>query len=94
MLKRTLAAILLGLLQLLLTARTCLAHDAPQGSEWVMADWMFLTFLLFGGVAFVAFLMALKSGLLSNLEEAKYYMLTIQEEDYYAPDWARPGGEA
>jgi hypothetical protein len=66
-----------------------LAHEAPKGSEWVMADWMFLSFLIFAGVAFLAFLFALKAGWLSNLEDAKYYVLEIEEEDYYTPAWAR-----
>lgn len=69
------------------------AHDAPSGSEWVMADWMFLSFVIFAGAAFIAFLFALKSGLLSNLEDAKYYVLEIDERDYYTPDWAKPGGD-
>ena len=67
-------------------------HDAPKGSEWVMADWMFLSFIIFAGAAFVAFLIALKSGYLSNLEDAKYYILDIDEADYYTPEWAREGG--
>ena len=70
------------------------AHDAPSGSEWVMADWMFLSFVVFAGAAFIAFLFALKSGLLSNLEDAKYYVLEIDEPDYYTPDWAKTGGDA
>ncbi|MGW8318618.1 MAG: hypothetical protein ACWGPS_05175 [Candidatus Promineifilaceae bacterium] len=69
------------------------AHEAPKGSEWVMADWMFLSFVVFAGVSFMAFLMALKAGWLSNLEEAKYPMLEIEEEDYYSPDWASEGGD-
>ena len=66
-------------------------HEAPKGSEWIMADWMFLSFVVFAGVAFLVFLMVLKSGLLSNLEDAKYHILDIVEEDYYTPDWAREG---
>lgn len=69
------------------------AHDAPSGSEWVMADWMFLSFVVFAGAAFIAFLFALKSGLLSNLEDAKYYVLEIDESDYYTPDWAKTEGD-
>ena len=69
-------------------------HEAPKGSEWVMADWMFLSFAIFAGVAFMAFIFLLKAGLLSNLEDAKYQILEIQEEDYYTPDWAREGGDA
>ena len=79
----------------ILSAQTALAapvlHDAPKGSEWIMADWMFLSFVMFAGAAFVAFLMALKSGMLSNLEEAKYYILEIDEADYYTPEWAKEG---
>jgi nitrogen fixation-related uncharacterized protein len=71
-----------------------LYHEAPKGSEWVMADWMFLSFLIFAAVAFLAFLWALKAGWLSNLEDAKYYVLEIDEEDYYTPEWAREGDEA
>jgi heme/copper-type cytochrome/quinol oxidase subunit 2 len=71
-----------------------LYHEAPKGSEWIMADWMFLSFLIFAGVAFLAFLFALKAGWLSNLEDAKYYILEIEEEDYYTPEWAREGDEA
>ncbi|MEJ2013026.1 MAG: hypothetical protein P8X64_12490 [Anaerolineales bacterium] len=71
-----------------------LAHEAPRGSEWIMADWMFLSFGIFAGVAFLAFLAALKRGLLTNLEDAKYYVLEIDEEDYYTPDWAREGGRS
>jgi heme/copper-type cytochrome/quinol oxidase subunit 2 len=68
-------------------------HEAPAGSEWIMADWMFLSFMVFAGVAFLAFILALKAGLLANLESAKYYVLDIDEEDYYTPDWARDGGD-
>lgn len=93
MVNKLLAATLFGLGQALLLARPALAHDAPDGSEWVMADWMFMSFMLFAAVAFAAFLLALKAGLLSNLEEAKYHLLTIQEEDYYTPEWARAGDE-
>jgi len=61
-----------------------LAHDTPDGSEWVMADWIFITFAIFGGIALVAFVLAYKAGLLSNLEDAKYQILTIEEPDYYS----------
>lgn len=86
--------ILLAVLLAAITASPALAHDAPKGSEWVMADWMFLSFITFAGAAFVAFLLALKAGWLSNLEDAKHYILQIEEEDYYTPDWAREGGES
>ena len=60
------------------------AHDGPEGAEWVMADWIFLTFAVFGGGALIMFVVALKAGLLSNVEDAKYYMLSIDEPDYYS----------
>lgn len=87
------AAIVCALVTTLLLVHPVSAHEAPAGSEWVMADWMFLSFVIFAGAAFVAFLAALKSGLLSNLEDAKYYVIEIEEPDYYTPDWAKTGGE-
>jgi hypothetical protein len=60
------------------------AHDTPDGSEWVMADWIFITFAIFSGGALIALVLCLKAGLLSNLEDAKYQVLTIEEEDYYS----------
>ncbi|MCA9903792.1 MAG: hypothetical protein KC547_08050 [Anaerolineae bacterium] len=75
----------LTLAVLTFAAAPALAHEAPDGSEWIMADWMFLSFMIFAGVAFVFFLVALKRGWLSDLEgEAKHYILQIEEEDYYS----------
>jgi energy-converting hydrogenase Eha subunit A len=65
-------------------ALPALAHDGPAGDEWVMADWMFITFAVFAGGALIAFVACLKAGLLSNIEEAKYQILTIDEPDYYS----------
>ena len=73
----------------LIPSAPAMAHDAPEGSEWVMADWMFLSFAAFAAAAFIVFLIALRRGLLSNLEDAKYQILTIDEPDYYTPEWAR-----
>ncbi len=70
------------------------AHDQPPGAEWLMADWMLLSFLAFAGAGFVMFLVVLKRGLLQNLEGAKYYILTLDEPDYYTPDWAKEDGNA
>lgn len=67
-----------------LVAPPALAHDGPDGAEWVMADWMFITFAVFAGGALLAFVVALKAGLMSNIEEAKYQILTIDEPDYYS----------
>jgi hypothetical protein len=77
----------------LLFATPALGHDQPAGAEWIMADWMLLSFLAFGAIALVAFLVALKRGHLSNLEDAKYHILTIDEPDYYTPSWARAGAQ-
>lgn len=67
-----------------LLAPPALAHDGPDGGEWVMADWIFITFAVFAGGALVAFVLCLKAGLLSNIEDAKYQILTIDEPDYYS----------
>jgi hypothetical protein len=73
---------------LLLPASPAFAHEAPEGSEWVMADWMFMSFGAFAGTAILVFAIAWRRGLLSNLEDAKYYVLDIDEPDYYTPNWA------
>lgn len=62
------------------------AHDGPEGAEWMMADWIFVTFAIFAGGALIAFVVALKAGLLSNIEDAKYHILTIDEPDYYSSE--------
>lgn len=78
-----------GLL-LLVFATPALAHGGPdEGAEWLMADWMLLSFVVFFSVALFAFLIAVRRGYLRNLEDAKYYILTIDEPDYYTPEWAR-----
>lgn len=67
-----------------------LAHDQPDGAEWLMADWMLLSWLAFFLAGLVSFVFALRRGLLSNLEgPSKHYLLTIDEPDYYTPDWAQ-----
>jgi hypothetical protein len=86
---RTARAALSATVAALLFATPALGHDQPPGAEWLMADWMLLSFLAFGLVSLVAFLVALKRGYLSNLEDAKYHILTIDEPDYYTPGWAR-----
>lgn len=79
-----------GLVLSLATFTTAFAHEAPdEGAEWLMADWMLLSFLVFFMVALSVFVIALKRGWLSNLEDAKYYILTVHEPDYYTPDWAK-----
>lgn len=86
--KRRLAVMLFAAAVFMLSATPAWAHDAPEGSEWVMADWMFLSFVAFAGSALLVFVVARRRGLLSNLEDAKYHLLTIDEPDYYTPEWA------
>jgi hypothetical protein len=90
---RTIRAAALATAAALVFATPALGHDQPVGAEWLMADWMLMSFLAFGVVALVAFLVALKRGYLSNLEDAKYHILTIDEPDYYTPDWARAAAQ-
>ncbi len=71
-----------------------LGHDQPDGADWLMADWMLYSFLIFFCASLFVFLMALKRGMFHNIEDAKYYVLSIQEEDYYTPDWAKEGKDA
>ncbi len=66
-----------------------LAHDQPDGADWIMADWMLYSFLIFFLAGFTVFLIALKRGMFHKIEDAKYYILSIQEEDSYTPDWAK-----
>lgn len=84
-----LLAVFYTLLCSLLVAYPVFAHDAPPGDDYQMADWMFFSFLIFFGVSFIVFLFALKRGWMSNPEDVKYQILTINEPDYYSPDWAR-----
>lgn len=74
---------------LTLTAWPALAHDGPTaGAEWLMADWMLLSHLIFAGTALAVFLIASKLGYFHNVEEAKYSMFAFQDPDYHTPEWA------
>jgi Cytochrome oxidase maturation protein cbb3-type len=90
---KPLIAILLVAGCLLVTASPALGHDQPAGAEWLMADWMLFSFMVFGGAALAVFLVALKRGHFHNMEGAKYHILSIDEPDYYTPDWARDDAE-
>lgn len=70
-------------------ANPALAVEVPKASATVMMDWVVLAFLAFFGSALTVFLVVVRRGYLSNLEEAKYYLLTVDEPDYYTPDWIR-----
>ena len=73
-----------------------MAADAASASVYphaegakIMADWVVLAFIIFFGSALVVFLLAVRRGYLRNLEDAKYYLLSIDEPDYYTPDWIK-----
>lgn len=85
------SAVAIGVLTV---ATSALAHEIPDGSEWIMADWMLLSFLSFFGSALALFVVALRRGLFRNLEQAKYYLLSVEEPDYYTPEWAREDSDA
>ena len=82
-------ALILAAAWLLATAAPALGHEQPDGAEWLMADWMLLSFMVFGGAALAIFVVALRRGQLHNMEAAKFHILSIDEPDYYTPDWAR-----
>ncbi len=67
---------------------SALAHDQPSGANLVLADWTFFVFLTFGIAGLAVMILAYKTGYLFNLEDAKYPMMLIPEEDYYTPAWA------
>ena len=88
---RSIIAALLVAGALLVSATPAMGHEQPDGAEWLMADWMLLSFIVFGGAALAVFVLALKRGQFHNMEAAKYHILSIEEPDYYTPDWAREG---
>lgn len=79
-----------------LTPAPAYAHEQPEGAnaEWLMADWMLLSFLVFFLAALVVFVVAVRRGMFRDLEGAKYHLLTIDEPDYYTPGWAREDADA
>ena len=85
-----LAATVLTLAVVLSSPAAALAHDQPENdqSRWIMADWMLDTFFIFSGLAFVAFMVAWKSGHFQDLDKLGALPLMIHEEDYYTPEWA------
>ena len=88
--RRARITLLLAIVLVMALPAAALAHDQPENaqSKWVMADWMMDAFFLFAGVAFIGFLIAWKAGHFHNLEKAALIPLTIEEEDYYSPEWA------
>jgi len=74
----------------LVTAGPAWAHDQPKGAtaSFVMADWMFWTFVLFGGISFIGACAAWKLGHFRDMDDQRLVPLYIEEPDYYTPDWA------
>ena len=90
---KSIIAVLLVVVGLLVTATPALGHEQPDGAEWLMADWMLLSFMVFGGAALTVFLVAVRRGHFHDMEAAKFHILSIEEPDYYTPDWAREHAE-
>lgn len=86
---RSMVVLLLVAVCLLATAMPALGHEQPDGAEWLMADWMLLSFMVFGGAGLAIFVVALRRGQFHDMEAAKFHILSIDEPDYYTPDWAR-----
>ncbi len=87
---RTLIILLMVGILLFAVSTPALAADSPEeDAAWFMADWLVISYLLFTGSGVLVFLFALKMGAFRNTEQAKYYMLTIEEPDYYTPAWAK-----
>jgi protein-S-isoprenylcysteine O-methyltransferase Ste14 len=88
--RRRLVILALFVLATLVLPAAALAHDQPETdqSRWVMADWMMDTFFVFSGLALVAFVAAWKTGAFHELDTHASIPLSVQEEDYYTPDWA------
>ena len=88
--RRTMAALGLSAAVLLATAAPAWAHDQPDGTtaSFVMADWMFWTFVLFGGASFFGACAAWKLGHFRDMDDQRLVPLYIDEPDYYTPEWA------
>lgn len=87
-------SLLMSVLLALSAHNPVLAADGPTNdAAVVMADWLFLSYLFFFLGALTVFLVAIKRGVFRKVEDAKYYILTINEPDYYTPDWAKEDEE-
>jgi len=97
--RRVIAALVAVEAAALLLAAPALAHDTPEGktASYVMADWMFWAFVLFGGASFIGVCAAWKLGFFRDMDDQRLVPLYIDEPDYYTPEWAldpdeEPGG--
>ena len=89
-LRNVLLSLLLSVLLSLNLVTPVFADDGPtKDAAIVMGDWLFLSYLFFFIGALTVFLVALKRGVFRKTEDAKYYILTINEPDYYTPEWAK-----
>jgi hypothetical protein len=88
--RRSIGTVVLAVTVLLTTAAPAWAHDQPDGAtaSFVMADWMFWTFLLFGGASFFGACAAWKLGHFRDMDDQRLVPLYIDEPDYYTPEWA------
>lgn len=86
---RAAAAVLLPQLAFLACTDPAQAQEVPPGAELIMSDWILGSFVVFFCSGLVVFIIAARMGLFRNIESAKYYLLTIEEKDYYTPDWAK-----
>jgi hypothetical protein len=88
--RRVIMTIGLAAVALLATASPAWAHDQPSGAtaSFVMADWMFWTFVLFGGASFFGACAAWKLGHFRDMDDQRLVPLYIDEPDYYTPEWA------
>ncbi len=88
--RRFIGACGLAAAAMLVTAAPAWAHDQPEGgtASYVMADWMFWTFVLFGGASFIGACAAWKLGHFRDMDDQRLVPLYIEEPDYYTPDWA------
>jgi hypothetical protein len=89
-LRRATGTLGLAAVVLLVTAAPAWAHDQPNGgtASFVMADWMFWTFVLFGGGSFLGACAAWKLGHFRDMDDQRLVPLFIDEPDYYTPAWA------
>jgi hypothetical protein len=69
-------------------AETANGADLSPVSQ-IAVIWYLTSFLSFFLVALMFFIVAYKHGAFKDLEKGKYYMLTINEPDYYTPAWAK-----
>ena len=80
------AAILIVAVPALTVAQEA-AVEGPrlQPSDYFYLLW-YLSFFLF---ALIGLLVALRRGWFRDVESAKYYMMEIDEPDYYTPEWVK-----